>query len=56
MNLNQFDMYRGTPLEQTPSKISQDAKVTVQECVTEFLLFITSEASEICANAKRTTI
>ena len=37
-------------------KIAKDAKETMQECVTEFLLFVTSEASEICSNAKRSTI
>ena len=37
-------------------KISKEAKETMQECVTEFLLFVTSEASEICSNAKRSTI
>ena len=29
-------------------KIAKEAKETMQECVTEFLLFITSEAAEIC--------
>ena len=38
------------------AKISKEAKETMQECVTEFLLFVTSEASEICSNAKRSTI
>ena len=28
----------------------------MQECVSEFLLFVTSEASEICSNQKRSTI
>ena len=37
-------------------KIAKEAKETMQECVTEFLLFVTSEASEICSNAKRSTI
>ena len=37
-------------------KIAKEAKETMQECVTEFLLFVTSEASEICANANRSTI
>lgn len=30
-------------------KLSKEAKECLQECVTEFLLFITSEASEKCA-------
>jgi len=30
-------------------KLSKEAKECMQECVTEFLLFITSEASERCA-------
>ena len=38
------------------TKVSRDARETVQECVSEFLQFITSEASEICLNAKRTTV
>ena len=37
-------------------KISKEAKETMQECVTEFLLFVTSEASEMCANDSRRTI
>ena len=42
--------------ENQTCKIAKEAKETMQECVTEFLLFVTSEASEICANAKRSTI
>ena len=38
------------------TKISREARETMQECVTEFLLFITSEAQEICENNKRKTI
>ena len=34
-------------------KISKEAKETMQECVTEFLLFVTSEANEICRSKKR---
>uniref|UniRef100_A0A915LXC9 Transcription factor CBF/NF-Y/archaeal histone domain-containing protein n=1 Tax=Meloidogyne javanica TaxID=6303 RepID=A0A915LXC9_MELJA len=30
-------------------KLSKEAKECIQECITEFLLFITSEASERCA-------
>jgi len=30
------------------AKISREARETMQECVTEFLLFVTSEAQEIC--------
>jgi histone H3/H4 len=38
------------------AKISKDAKECVQECVSEFVSFITSEASEKCVNEKRKTI
>jgi len=37
-------------------KISKEARETVQECVTEFLLFVTSEANEICAIDNRKTL
>lgn len=37
-------------------KISKDAKECVQECVSEFISFITSEASERCQQEKRKTI
>mmetsp|Transcript_48577 Transcript_48577/g.110264 ORF Transcript_48577/g.110264 Transcript_48577/m.110264 type:complete len:185 (+) Transcript_48577:55-609(+) len=37
-------------------KISREAKDAVQECVSEFISFITSEASEKCKNEKRKTI
>lgn len=37
-------------------KIAKDAKECVQECVSEFISFITSEASERCAQEKRKTI
>lgn len=37
-------------------KIAKDAKECVQECVSEFISFITSEASERCHNEKRKTI
>eukprot|EP01103_Thecamoeba_quadrilineata_P009385 TRINITY_DN19135_c0_g1_i1.p1 TRINITY_DN19135_c0_g1~~TRINITY_DN19135_c0_g1_i1.p1 ORF type:complete len:184 (+),score=32.89 TRINITY_DN19135_c0_g1_i1:28-579(+) len=38
------------------AKIAKDAKETVQECVSEFISFITSEASDKCQNEKRKTI
>ncbi|KAH7100115.1 histone-fold-containing protein [Auriculariales sp. MPI-PUGE-AT-0066] len=38
------------------SKIAKDAKECVQECVSEFISFITSEAAERCAMEKRKTI
>jgi len=38
------------------AKIAKDAKECVQECVSEFISFITSEASEKCAAEKRKTI
>ncbi|CAK5073423.1 unnamed protein product [Meloidogyne enterolobii] len=37
-------------------KLSKEAKECIQECITEFLLFITSEASERCAIERRKTI
>lgn len=38
------------------AKISKDAKETVQECVSEFISFITSEANDKCLQEKRKTI
>ncbi len=38
------------------AKIAKDAKETVQECVSEFVCFITSEASDKCQQEKRKTI
>ncbi|KAL6077569.1 Nuclear transcription factor Y subunit [Balamuthia mandrillaris] len=43
------------PLPDT-AKIAKDAKETVQECVSEFISFITSEASDKCQQEKRKTI
>ena len=37
-------------------KISKEAKELVEDCVTEFICFITSEASEKCKKEKRKTI
>lgn len=37
-------------------KIAKDAKECVQECVSEFVSFITSEASDRCKQEKRKTI
>ncbi|XP_010528129.1 PREDICTED: nuclear transcription factor Y subunit B-8-like isoform X2 [Tarenaya hassleriana] len=37
-------------------KIAKDAKETLQECVSEFISFITSEASDKCQREKRKTI
>ncbi|KAI4339231.1 hypothetical protein MLD38_024193 [Melastoma candidum] len=37
-------------------KIAKDAKDTVQECVSEFISFITSKASDKCQKEKRKTI
>ena len=37
-------------------KIAKDARECVQECVSEFISFITSEASERCLNEKRKTM
>lgn len=38
------------------AKIAKDAKESVQECVSEFISFITSEAAEKCLLEKRKTI
>ncbi|KAI3636461.1 hypothetical protein MIR68_005813 [Amoeboaphelidium protococcarum] len=37
-------------------KISKDAKDTVSECVSEFIMFVTSEAADRCVQEKRKTI
>ncbi|XP_046998593.1 nuclear transcription factor Y subunit beta isoform X2 [Schistocerca americana] len=46
-------MKRGIP---EPGKIAKDARECVQECVSEFISFITSEASDRCHMEKRKTI
>lgn len=38
------------------AKVSREAKECVQECVSEFVSFITSEASEKCLTEKRKTV
>ncbi|GMN33531.1 hypothetical protein TIFTF001_004219 [Ficus carica] len=38
------------------AKISKEAKETVQECVSEFISFITGEASDKCKREKRKTV
>lgn len=38
------------------AKISKEAKETMQECVSEFISFVTSEASNKCRKEKRKTI
>ncbi|CCK71206.1 Hap3p KNAG_0G01480 [Huiozyma naganishii CBS 8797] len=38
------------------AKVSKDAKECMQECVSEFISFVTSEASDRCAQDKRKTI
>ncbi|KAK6131088.1 hypothetical protein DH2020_035164 [Rehmannia glutinosa] len=38
------------------AKIADDAKETIQECVSEFISFITSEANETCRGESRKTI
>ncbi|PVU87678.1 hypothetical protein BB560_006453 [Smittium megazygosporum] len=38
------------------AKISKEAKEAVQECVSEFISFVTSEASDRCQQEKRKTI
>ncbi|KMZ60725.1 hypothetical protein ZOSMA_57G00610 [Zostera marina] len=46
-------MKRALPIN---AKISKEAKETIQECVSEFVSFITGEASEKCHSEKRKTI
>ncbi|CAF0884811.1 unnamed protein product [Didymodactylos carnosus] len=46
-------MKKGVP---DKGKIAKDAKETIQECVSEFISFITSEASDRCLQEKRKTI
>ncbi|XP_063223918.1 nuclear transcription factor Y subunit beta [Bacillus rossius redtenbacheri] len=46
-------MKRGIP---DPGKIAKDARECVQECVSEFISFVTSEASDRCHMEKRKTI
>ncbi|KAK8989127.1 hypothetical protein V6N11_030493 [Hibiscus sabdariffa] len=38
------------------AKISDDAKETIQECVSEYISFITGEANEHCQREQRNTI
>lgn len=38
------------------AKISKEAKETMQECVSEFISFVTSEASHKCKKERRKTI
>ncbi|OWM85352.1 nuclear transcription factor Y subunit B-4-like [Punica granatum] len=38
------------------AKISKEAKQTVQECATEFISFVTGEASEKCQKENRKTV
>ncbi|KAB2005870.1 hypothetical protein ES319_D11G301900v1 [Gossypium barbadense] len=38
------------------AKVSKEAKETMQECVTEFISFVTSEASDKCRKGSRKTI
>ncbi|KAA8917183.1 hypothetical protein TRICI_000663 [Trichomonascus ciferrii] len=38
------------------AKVSKEAKECMQECVTEFVAFVTSESAEICLGEKRKTI
>jgi len=38
------------------AKVAKDARETMQECVSEFISFITSEASDKCLQEKRKTI
>lgn len=40
----------------TTAKVSKDAKECMQECVSEFISFISSEASDKCVREKRKTI
>ncbi|XP_019252711.1 PREDICTED: nuclear transcription factor Y subunit B-5-like [Nicotiana attenuata] len=40
----------------TNAKISKEAKETMQECVSEFIGFVTGEASEKCRKERRKTV
>jgi len=51
-NINRI-MKKVLPLN---AKISREAKETIQECASEFISFITSEASDKCNNDRRKTI
>mmetsp|Transcript_1073 Transcript_1073/g.2827 ORF Transcript_1073/g.2827 Transcript_1073/m.2827 type:complete len:131 (+) Transcript_1073:105-497(+) len=46
-------MRRGLPEN---AKISKEAKETMQECVTEFIGFVTDEAKEKCEQDRRRTV
>ncbi|KAE8820332.1 hypothetical protein D1007_01761 [Hordeum vulgare] len=46
-------MQRGVPEK---GKIAKDTKESIQECVSEFISFITSEASDKCMKENRKTI
>ena len=39
-----------------PVKVSKDAKETMQECTTEFIMFLTSEANDMARDQDRITI
>ncbi|KAM7485105.1 hypothetical protein LguiA_001114 [Lonicera macranthoides] len=38
------------------AKIAKEAKETIQECVSEFISFVTGEASEKCRRERRKTL
>ncbi|RYR30920.1 hypothetical protein Ahy_B01g055709 [Arachis hypogaea] len=38
------------------AKVSKEAKETMQECVSEFISFVTSEASDKCRKERRKTV
>ncbi|CAL5437176.1 unnamed protein product [Camellia sinensis] len=38
------------------AKVSKEAKETMQECVSEFVSFVTGEASDKCHEEKRKTV
>jgi nuclear transcription Y subunit beta len=38
------------------AKVSREAKECMQDCVTEFVAFVTNEAAEICSGEKRKTV
>ncbi|GMH08322.1 hypothetical protein Nepgr_010162 [Nepenthes gracilis] len=40
----------------TNAKISKEAKETMQECVSEFVAFVTGEASDKCRRERRKTV
>ncbi len=57
MSSSSFDSDNSLPVNTcNPVKVSKEAKETMQECASEFLLFVTSEAQELSSNENRRTL